>query len=487
MKPRYSPSLFNLSLVFLLLGAAQIGAQPFTVQGPGVNTNDFRVTTFASGLDFPLGMAELPDGSLIVTAVQSTSFYSGTGRLLRLTDTNQNGISDAPGTVLYSGLPTTVTAVRVAGNLVLAESVATSVYVLRMGATPASPLTLVGTITPVMNINRPHPNSALAVRKTPGFTNRYDVLFQIGSENNFAASTSTVPLTNSNIPGAVGSLNGDALYMITLIDNGGTNVTATNLTQLATGLRNAAGFAFRPATGDLYLQDNGIDGLVNGNEAHSADELNFIARTNIGGAIENFGYPTNYTSYRSNVFVGGAGIAPLVAFQPIPLPFGAESEGANDLAIAPPGFPNGLNTGVFLGFHGRFNVGGVNNEENPVVYADPATGNYFHFIRGQQAGIGHLDGLMSTRDSLFIADLSTNGNIFSSTSAGAIYQIKSLVTPTPPVLSIKRVGSQIELKWERGALQEATEVTGPWTSVTDAFSPFYFSATGSRRFYRTVY
>lgn len=479
-------SLF-LGVTFLLLAAGHLPAQPFTVQGPGVSTNDFRITTFASGLDFPLSMAELPDGSLIITAVQSTSFYSGTGTLLRLTDTNQNGVADAPGTVLYSGLPTTVTAVRVAGSLVLTESVATSITVLRMGATPSSPLTLVGTITPVMNINRSHPNSALAVRRTPGFTNRYDVLFQIGSEFNFAASSSTVPLTNSNIPGAQGALNGDALQMITLIDDGGTNVSATNLTQLATGLRNAAGFAFRPATGDLYLQDNGIDGLVNGNEPLSADELNFIARTNIGGVIENFGYPTNYTSYRSNVFVGGAGIAPLVAFQPVPLPFGAESEGANDLAIAPPGFPDGLNTGVFLGFHGRFNVGGTSNEENPLVYADPSTGNYFHFIRGQQAGIGHLNGLMSTRDSLFVADLSTNGNIFSATSTGAIYQIKSLVTPTPPVLSIKRVGSQIELKWERGALQEATDLSGPWTTVAEAFSPMYVTAAGARKFFRTVY
>jgi hypothetical protein len=312
-------------------------------------------------------------------------------------------------------------------------------------------------------------------------------LFQIGSEYNFAYNTNSVPLTNSNIPGAVGTLNGDALHMITLIDNGGMNVTATNLTQLATGLRNAAGFAFHPATGDLYLQDNGIDGLSNGNEAHSADELNFIARTNIGGAIENFGYPSNYISYRSNLFVGGAGIAPLVAFQPIPLPFGAESEGPNDIAIAPPGFPNGLNSGVFVGFHGRFNVGGTNNEENPLAYADPSTGNYFHFIKGKQAGIGHLDGLMSTRDSLFVADLVTTGNLGAGSGAGAIYQIKSIVTPTPPTLLIRRVGSQIELKWERGALQEASDVTGPWTTVPDAFSPMYLSTTGARKFFRTVY
>ena len=79
-------------------------AQPFTVQGPGVNTNDFRVTTFASGLNFPLGMARLADDSLLVTISQAANFFGSTGKLLRLTDTNQNGIADGAGTILYSNL-----------------------------------------------------------------------------------------------------------------------------------------------------------------------------------------------------------------------------------------------------------------------------------------------------------------------------------------------------------------------------------------------
>src|SRR5262245_32321373 len=78
--------------VFLCLQA--VVAQPFTVQGPGVNPNDFRITTFASGLDFPLGMARLADGSLLVGVSQGTSFFNSTGRLVRFTDTNQDGIAD---------------------------------------------------------------------------------------------------------------------------------------------------------------------------------------------------------------------------------------------------------------------------------------------------------------------------------------------------------------------------------------------------------
>jgi glucose/arabinose dehydrogenase len=476
----------TLTLCFI---SARVIAQPFTVQGPGVNTNHFRVTTFASGLSFPLGMAQLPDGSLLVTTVQNNNFSSGTnlGRLVRLTDTNANGIADGAGTILYSNLSPSLTAVRAVDQLVFVTGRPYPINVLRMGATPATPLTLAGQLI----ITYPsgwtqHQHSELGVRKTPGFTNRYDLFFQVGAENNFAATTRTASITNDNIPGASGSLAGDSIHRITIIDNG-SSLSATNLTQIASGTRNPAGFTFHPATGDFYFEDNGIDGLVNNGEAHSADELNVIARTNLGGPVEFFGFPANYISYRSNAIVGGAGIQPLIAFQPIPLPFGAESEGPNQIAFAPPGFPDGLNNGIFLGFHGQYGSAGLANEENPLVYADPATGNYFHFTLGQQPGIGHLDGLLATRDSLFVADMTTTGNPNSSVNAGAIYQIKSLVMPTLPTLTIQRFGAQVQLSWSRGALQEASEITGPWTTVADAFSPILMQPTATRKFYRTMY
>lgn len=468
---------------FLCLPAE--AAPPFTIQGPGVNSNDFRITTFASGLDFPLGMARLPDGSLLVAISQGTSFFNSTGAVVRLTDVNDDGAADGPSTMLYTNLPGSQTALRVAGNLVLVTGARKPITVLRAGASPSDPLTFMGQI---IITNYPvfwhHPNSALGIRNTPGQTNSYDLLFQVGSESNFAATARTVTLTNVNITGATGILVGDSVYMLTITDHGA-SVTATNLTQLANGLRNPAGFAFRPATGDLYLQDNGIDGLTDPNEPLSADELNFIARTNIGAAVEFFGFPTNYTAYRTGTVVGGAGIQPLIAFQPIPDPnTGRESEGPNDIVFAPSGFPNGLNTGLFIGFHGRFNFGGTNNEENPVVYADPATGAYFHFIEGQQPGIGHLVGLLATRDSLFIADLVSNGNTGNGAGAGVIYQIKSLVNPTPPILQLQTVGSGIELTWDRGVLQDADEVAGPWNDALDAFSPYSTQLTAARKFYR---
>src|SRR2546429_6258109 len=479
---RFTVTMFT---AFLCLGTAF--GQPFTVQGPGVNASDFRITTFASGLDFPLGMAKLSDGSLLVAISQGANFFSSTGSLVRLVDTNQDGIADGPGTVLYSGLPGSQTAVRVGGNLVFVTSQTKPITVLRAGASPSDPLTLVGRII----INYPgswyHPNSALGIRQTPGWTNSYDLLFQLGSDSNFAVTTGTATLSNNNIPGASGTLAGDSASLLTVTDHG-TNVTATNLTHLASGLRNPAGYAFHPATGDLYFQDNGIDGLVDANEPLSADELNFIARTNLGGTTGYFGFPSNYTEYRTGRIVGGAGIQPLIAFQPLPDPLnGHESEGADDIVFAPPGFPDGLNRGIFLGFHGRFNAGGTNNEENPVVYANPATREYFHFIEGQQAGIGHLDGLLATRDSLFIADLVSTGNTGNGAGAGVIYQIKSLINPTPPTLLARSVGAQIELTWDRGVMQQADNVTGPWNDVVDAFSPQLVQPDMPRKFYRARY
>jgi glucose/arabinose dehydrogenase len=486
---RIRPVARLASAVFVAasFGFTASGAIPFTVQGPGVNPGDFRITVFAGSLDFPLGMARLDDGSLLVAVSKGTSFFSSTGRLLRFADTNQDGVADGPGTLLYDNLPGSQSALRVHGKLVFVTGQAKPMTILRTGASPSDPLTLAGRIGINYGGSWYHPNSALGIRETPGQTNSCDLLFQLGSDSNFAATMRTVTLTNDSVPGATGVLPGDSAYLITITDHG-TNITATNLTRFASGLRNPAGYAFHPATGDLYFQDNGIDGLVDANEPTSADELNFIARTNLGGLTENFGYPANYTAYRSNIVVGGAGVQPLIAFQPIPDPFtGHESEGANDVVFAPPGFPDGLNRGVLIGFHGRFNAGGTTNEENPVVYADPATGDYFHFIEGRQPGIGHLDGLLATRDSLFVADLVTTGNTGSGAGAGVIYQIKSLANPAAPTLEARAVGSQIELNWDGGTLQESDGVNESWNDVVDAFSPLRIQATRPIRFYRTRY
>jgi len=464
-------------------GAAVI---PFTLGGPGVNPAHFRVTAFATGLNYPVGMAELADGSLLVTSTDGPSFFSSNARLVRLVDADRNGLADGPATVLFSGLNGGVTSVRIAGNLVVVTGQSKPIYVLRMGPTPSDSFTEVGRI----NLGYPsgnwlHPHSALQVRATPGRSASYDVLFQLGSRVNFAVTTQTVALATTGLGGLIGTLQGDSVYSITLVDEG-TSVKATNLLQILNGVRNPSGFAFQPGTGDLYFEDNGIDGLVDANEPTSADELNVLPAMRIGGVeaseVEFYGFPSNYTAYRTGIVVGGQGIQPLVAFQPLPNPAtGAESEGPNEIEFSPPGFPPGLNDGVFVTFHGKFSSGGLNNEENPLVFVSLKQTNYFHVIPPRQPGIGHLDGLLAAGDSLFVSDMSTNGSLSTGVGRGVVYQIKALVGPP---ITIRSVPNGVELEWPYGILQASPRLEDGWEDVPNG-SPFLTTPDEPRRFYRT--
>ena len=404
-------------------------AAPFVVGGdPSVNPADFRVTTFATGLNYPKSMQRLADDSLLVATSRPNSspgsYWNSTGELIRLVDANGNGEADGPGTVLATGLPGMLTSVRLAGNLVFTTSSQGGderITVLRAGATPGASLTQVGFIDFDFPAGWWHTTYTLAVRPAPGVPGSYDLFFNVGSQNNFDPTTQTVPVSGL----ITANLNGDSIYKVTVNPAPATPVLS-ELTQIATGLRNAAGIVVHPTTGDLYFEDNGIDGFVDGNEPTSADELNRIAFADIGGVIEDFGYPGNYIEYRTGNEVGSGGIDPLFAFQPIPNPSnGSESEGPAEIALAPPEFPSGLNNGVFVGFHGKGAEGGLANEENPLVFANLASGGYFHFLSNDEPSIGHLDGLLTTSDSLFIADIDPTGRLSSSKDDPAVGYIAS--------------------------------------------------------------
>lgn len=413
-----------IALTLLCAGTRQADAQIPAIQpGPGYNPADFRVTAFATGLNFPESMQQLSDGSLLVGVSDPVggSYFSSQGALLRLVDADKDGVADSPGTILFSGLPGEVTAVRQAGALVFATSALAGserISVLRKGAQPSDPLTLEGSITFTFAPGWEHTSFTLAVRSTPT-QGQYELYFNIGSRENDSATTATV-----GVSGLIsGTANGESIYRVTVQDRGG-SVTVSGLTQIAHGLRNAAGIAFHPTTGDLYFEDNGIDSPDNRNEPLSADEINRIAAADIGGAVEEFGFPTTYIEYRTGNHVGNLGLDPLIAFQPQPDPFtGSESEGAVEIAFAPPGFPPALRGGLFVGFHGKFSQAGLVNEENPLLFCDLKTGAYFQFIGNDEPNIGHLDGLLATADSLFVADLSSDGTL-NQGDYGVIYQIR---------------------------------------------------------------
>ena len=140
----------RLGTLWPALLVAALWTQPAAAQiaiggDPRVNPADLEITTFASGLNFPNGMALLSDGSLLVATSNPTggSYFASTAELLRFVDANNDGVADGPGTVMYSDLAGALTSLRVAGNLVFITSVAATIErisILRMSGGPAAPV-----------------------------------------------------------------------------------------------------------------------------------------------------------------------------------------------------------------------------------------------------------------------------------------------------------------------------------------------------------
>src|SRR5205823_6177894 len=109
-----------------------------------------------------------------------------------------------------------------------------------------------------------------------------------------------------------------------------------------------------------------------------------------------------------------------------------------------------------VGFHGKFSAPPSGNEENPLVFWDLGTGKYFHFIESFQ--LGHGDQLLSTDDSLFIADMASDGSVDTNGGTGFIYQIKRVTN---------------------GGISESGGTgTISWTVQLDGGAPPIFSTSG---------
>jgi alpha-galactosidase len=67
------------------------------------------------------------------------------------------------------------------------------------------------------------------------------------------------------------------------------------------------------------------------------------------------------------------------------------------------------------------------------------------------------------------------------------YQVGStVVPPAPPSVSVQRSGANVIVSWANGFLQRANSVTGPWTDVTNAVSPYAVEMTNSALFFRAT-
>src|SRR5688500_2339289 len=165
-------------------------AAPFTVaDGPGVFPDDFRVTTFAKRLNFPLGMQRLEDGSsLVPTTRPGASFMEdSTGQLLRLVDNDGSGKADDRGTILADNLPGPPRRRRHAGALLSGRRAArphqrpASSTAARSGPRPSDGHPSLGSLD--LTSPRPwgHLTCPLETRPTPGQRRRYDLCFTFAS------------------------------------------------------------------------------------------------------------------------------------------------------------------------------------------------------------------------------------------------------------------------------------------------------------------
>ncbi|PYM84399.1 MAG: hypothetical protein DME13_13120, partial [Candidatus Rokuibacteriota bacterium] len=247
--------------------------------------------------------------------------------------------------------------------------------------------------------------------------------------------------------------------------------------------------AFHPTTGDLYFEDNGIDGFQDPNEPLSADEINRIAAADLGRQpVPDFGFPNDYIDYHTGQRVGSGGVQPLVAFLPLPCascpdpgdpngPDGAESEGPSGIVFAPPSFPPYVNNGIFVGFHGKFSAPPSGNEENPLVFWDLGTGKYFHFIESFQ--LGHGDQLLATQDSLFIADMASDGSVDTNGGTGVIYQIKRKTTGMSATFTSPGEGATVTGAVPVGMSESGGTGTISWTVRLDGGATPIFSTSGT--------
>lgn len=468
--PQAGLALLAAGLIFVFTAGL---AEAVPVLARAEDQARFRITAFATGLAFPTSMVALDDGSLLVATNaggpqgwigDNYIFTSPSAALVRLVDADGDGVADGPGQAVASGLPGLVSSVRRVGNLVMAVSAregAQAITLWRTGSTAADPLTSAGTLSLSVPAEFNHPPCALAARPAPG--GGVELYFNVGSQFNATSGTATVGMATSGGASFVAEsgtvqLAPESIHRIVLTDSG-TSVTVSTPVQIARGLRNAAGMVFR-SNGDLLLNDNGADDPNNSSVSLSADELNMIAAGDLGATVPDFGFAGTYIDYATGATVGPtAGItAPLAAFRPLD---GEKSEGAVELALAPAAFPAAFAGGVFVPFSGVFNAGGAANDENPLVFVDPSTGSYFHFLANGQ--MGHPNGLLATTDALYLTDLSVTGAFggvrdgIAADQSGAIYRI--VLVPEPGTAVPAAVAAAL-LAWRRRDRKKAVDQGG---------------------------
>ena len=413
---------------------------------PLARSNDatrFRVSRFATDLGFPSSFAELSDGTLLAAVTlgdpaNRSPFGSTPSQLVRLVDSNRDGVSDSR--QVLATVPGFVTSLRRCGNLIFAlssgrQTVSPTLTILRTGATESAPLVEEAVLRfqfpqAYLTATNPHSSYALAVRSSATVANGLELFFNLGplEEDRSTDPTLTIGLSGSgDVEFAPAQMAPDSIQRILITDQGDKLSIGAPL-MVASGVRNAAGISF-DRNGNLIFQDNGFSVPANTEFTLSSDELNRINANELGRTVPDFGFSESYVRISDGVIVNPSASyrPPLVSFLPLN---GGKSEGAVEVSIAPSGFPSDFIDTVFTSFFGKFGVGTAKNDENPIVAANPETGTYYHFINS--AKMGNPSALLAAGGSLYLGDYSKTGFFFGpgADTAGAIYRITPVQPPS---------------------------------------------------------
>ncbi len=256
----------------------------------------FTVNLFAEGLDGARSLALGPDGAVFVT-------LTGDGEIVRLVDTDGDGVADTRSTVL-SGLSYPFGLAFRGDTMYFAEE--TAVQRLDPGAT--TPVTLVSNLP-----------SGGHVTRTIAFGPDNLLYVAIGSSCNVCD---------------------DALPRAAVTRY---NLDGSNPHTFATGLRNSVGMAFHPTTGELWANNNDRDDL---GDDLPPEHLNILRDGRW------YGWPQCYLPGEANPEYPGADCS---SVEPPALTFQAHSAPLGLAFYTGSMFPAEYQGDAFMTYHGSWN------------------------------------------------------------------------------------------------------------------------------------
>jgi hypothetical protein len=147
-------------------------------------------------------------------------------------------------------------------------------------------------------------------------------------------------------------------------------------------------------------------------------------------------------------------------------------------------------------------VGADGNWHHLVGVGDQANGQVILYVDGVQNAVNTAivpgNGLLRPTGPLSIGSrrsaITSDDNLNSQATIDEVAICASALTPeriaahfqaAPMLLTLQNLGGQWQLSWPGGgALQAADDVTGPYTNIVGAVSPFPVSPLGSNQFFR---